>query len=543
MPGGGWTLAASLAVVGLGILASGGLALPLGQATPSPPVLHASPLALHRPMPTAVIDPLSGGQGRLFVNTTDPAVVPNRGLRTNLTAYYTLSLPADSAFQVAAEEIIGNDTAVFGFFQNDETFPLVFFSVFSNVTDTTLHLAYWTSLILSTGVSYDFALLAGTGTNWTLTVNGELFDDNASEATFDFGAGAATWGGGVSFSEVSLYSTVAATPAEVDVPLAMAVLTGSGWYLPHAARTYSVLTGGSQWGVEGRAQDPELAPGELVTGTSVSNATNGTGLWSGGPVPVVVHLTVLGAVEVATGHLEAQVSVAATTGEPLPQVPLWLADAFNGSFAPPAVETDGTGAAVSLFTTPNVTVATVDEVTARVTLFGYAGNDTGSIEVEPAQQVMISAGPTTRTVLEGTTLNVTFAATDLSGTPTPGVLLLLSVSGGDLVFVPYATTDADGRAWVLLTFPASLETVVVTAQAATPGYWGHLSMVVTTTAPPPTLWQRLSVYVIVGITVPVVAIVLYFGERGRRKRQRPMPQLRLPPPPVEDVSPLSRTRP
>lgn len=543
MAGEDWTLAACLAVVGLAVLAGWGLAVPAPHPMPAPAVVPGPSLAGHRALPAAVADPLSGGQGRLFVNTTDPAVVPNRGLRTNLTAYYTLALPADSAFQVAAEEIIGNDTAVFGFFQNDETYPIAFFSVFSNVTDATLHLAYWTRLILSTGVSYDFALVAGAGTNWTLTVNGELFDDNGTQATFDFGAAQATWAGGVSFSEVSLYSTVPGTPSEVAVPLAVAVLTHGQWYLPREARTYSVLTDGTQWGVEGRSQDPLLAPGELVTGTAISNATNGTSLWTGGPVPVLVHLTVMGAVASATGHIETQVSVGATTGGPLPQVSAWLSDAHNGSFAPAAVETDGTGEAVSLFTTPNVTAVTDDVLTVRVTLFGYVGNATGSIEVEPAEQVTISAGPTTRSVLEGTTLNVTFVATNRSGAPTPGVLLLFSVSGGDLVFVPYTSTDGGGRAWVLLTFPPSIETVVVTAEAATPGYWGHVSLVVTTTAPPPTQWQQLSVYLIVGIAVAVAALVAFFAERGRRRRRRPIPHLPLPPPPPDDVSPLSRTPP
>lgn len=543
MAGGAWTLAASLVVVGLGIVAGGGLPAPAAHSGAAPYAVAGVTIEPAHALPSAIANPLAGGQGRLFVNTTDPAVVPNHGIRTNLTAYYTLSLPADSAFQVAAEEIIGNDTAVFGFFQNGETYPVAFFSVFSNVTDATLHLAYWTSLILSTGASYDFALVVAGGTNWTLTVNGALFDSNASEATFDFGATQATWAGGVSFSEVSIYSTAPGTPSEVDVPLAIAVLTASGWYLPHEARTYSVLTGGAQWGVEGRLQDLQLAPGELVTGTTVSNVTNGTGLWNGGPVPVEVHLTVLGSVVAATGRVEAQASVTAVAGGGLARVSVWLSDDSNGSFSPTSVGTDSTGTAVSLFTAPNVTSVTDDVVTARVTLFGYAGSATGSIEVEPAQQVMISAGPTTRSVLEGTTLNVTYLATDLSGAPAPGVLLLFSVSGGDVVLVPYTTTDPTGRAWALLAFPASIETVVVTVQAATPGYWGHLSIIVTTTAPPPSTWQRLSVYLIVGIGVASVALVAFFAERGRRRRQRPIPKLGLPLPPPADVSPLSRRRP
>lgn len=542
MRGGHWSLAAGVAVVGLTILAGWPIPLtaPASGHAALPPQRAAAPVV--RALPRAV-DPLAGGQSRLFVNSTDPAIVPNRGLRTNLTAYYTVNLPASAAFQVAAEETIGSDTAVFGFFQNDLTYPLPFFGVFSNVTDATLHLAYWSGLILSVGVSYDFALTAGNGTNWTLTVNGGLFGANASEATFDFGATEATWAGGVSFSEVSLYASVPATPSEIEVPLALAVLTGGQWYLPHSAYTYALLSGGPQWGVQGRAQDPLLAPGELVTGTAIANVTNGTELWSGGAVPVAVGLTLLGHVAPATGRIEAQLTVATVTGAPLPQVALYLSDTLGGSFSPDAPMTDGTGAQVAVLTTANVSVAANDQVTARVTLFGYIGSAVVTIEVLPAQQVFLDAGPTRRTVIEGSTLNFTITATNATGAPAGGVLLLFTISGGNAVFVPYTTTGADGRANVGLVFPLAIETLTFTVLASTPGYWGHQTMELTTTPPRPTFLQEVAPYVELATAVTVTALVVYYSERRRRRRQQPIPKLGLPQPPEEDVSPLSRRRP
>lgn len=538
-----WSLAACLAVVGLAVVGgwAGVRPVPEGTAVPVAPV-HV-PTAVVGPGHLRVADPAAGGQSRLFVNSTDPAIVPNRGLRTNLTAYYTLSLPPAAAFQVAAEETIGNDTAVFGFFQNDQTYPIPFFSVFSNVTDATLHLAYWSGLVLSTGTSYDFALTAGAGTNWTLTVNGADFADNATAATFDFGASEATWAAGVGFSEVSLYSSVPATPSEVDVPLAIAVLTGTQWYLPHAAHTYAVLNGGPQWGVEGRAQDPVLAPGELITGTSIANVTNGTSLWSGGPVPVTVDLALLQNVAPATGRVEVQLSVAAPAGGPLPGVALYLSDALNGSFSPWDPTTSGTGGQVAVFTTPNVTAMSRDTVTAMVSLFGYTGGATASLEVLPAEQVFLDAGPTSRTVLEGDTLNMTISATNGSGDPAGGVLLLFAISGGNAVFVPYTTTGVDGRASVAVSFPLAIETLKFTVEAATPGYWGHLVLEVQTAPPRPTFWQVLAPYLALTAAVAITVAVLYLSERRRRRRQQPIPALDLPAPPAEDVSPLSRTRP
>lgn len=541
--GGAWGLAATVAVVGLAIGAGWGAPATLLPVPPATSPLTGAPSGPLAPATGHVMDPLAGGQSRLFVNSTDPAIVPNQGLRVNLTAYYTVTLPAAAAFQVAAEETIGNDTAVFGFFQNDQTYPVPFFSVFSNVTDATLHLAYWSGLVLSPGTSYDFALTCGSGTSWTLTVNGAEFADNRSAATFDFGATEATWAGGVGFSEVSLYASAPATPAEVDVPLALAVLTGGGWYLPRSAHTYALLSGGPQWGVEGRAQDPELAPGELVTGTSIANVTNGTGLWSGGPVPVAVALSLLDAVAPATGRVEAQLGVATTSGSPLPQVALFLSDALNGSFSPWAPVTDGSGNQVAVFTTPNVTSAAQDVVTAQVTLFGYTGRATAALQVLPAEQVFLAAGPTTRTLLEGATLNLSVEATNASGAPAAGVLLLFTISGGNAAFVPYATTGPDGRASVVMAFPLAIESLTFTVEAATPGYWGHLTMQLTTTPPRPTFWQVVTPYILLVVTVTGTALVLYLSERARRRRQRPMPTLGLPPPPPEDISPLSRTRP
>ncbi|MCI4336443.1 MAG: hypothetical protein L3K17_04510 [Thermoplasmata archaeon] len=540
----GWSLAAGLFVVGL--TAVGGLGSPAFHSNPvpdhfAPPPLSPSAARLALWTPLAI--PQAGGQGRLFVNTTDPGVVPNTGLRTNITAYFPLAFPSNSAFQAAVEEVIGNDTAVFGVFQNDLTYPVAFFSVFSNATDATLHLAYWSSLILSTGVSYDFALVAGTGTVWTLTVNGELFDDNASEAAFDFGATHATWGGGLGFSEVSIYAGAPSTPSEVQVPLCMAVRSSTGWYLPHSAQTYSILNGGAQWGVEGRAQDPLLAPGELVTGASISNVTNGSSLWTGGPIPVSVTLSLSATVVPSTSRVEALMSVAGPNGIPLPDVALDVQDSSDGYFSPAAVETNETGAGVSLFVAPNVTARGPDLVRATVTLFGFQGNSSASVVVLPAAQVLLSAGPNAVTLIEGSSMNVTILATDLNGSPESGLLVLFTVSGGNLQFVPYTTTGIGGTATVTLTFPASIESVLLIGEASTPGYWGHVSVRFTTVPPPPTVWDTWSPYLFVGIIVGAAALGLFLMERGRRRRLRPIPPIVLPPEPVEDVAAVSRTPP
>jgi hypothetical protein len=476
----------------------------------------AAPLA-----PGMAAEPAAGGQGRLLINTTDRAVVPNTGLRTNITDYFATALPENSAFQVAAAETIGGYVAVFGIFQNDQMFPSPFFSVFSNVTDSTVYLSYWSNLTLVGGQSYDFELARSAGTNWTLRMNGQPFGLNASRATFDFHAAQATWAGGLSFSEVAIYSAALTTPGRLEVPLALAVLRPSGWYLPEEARGY-LVTAQAGWGAEGRLQNASLAPGELLTGVSVPAVVNGTDLWTGGPIAVSVGLGLSQTVTRGTTVIEATASVFVATGEPLGGVAVAFSDQANATFAPPSGRTDAQGIVTAFVGTPNVSSNQSDLVGVTVTLFGYFGEAAVGLTITPPTQLFLTATPLLPEVSTGRTLLLSVHAVDATGVPGSGVLLLASVQAGTASVTPFVTTDAEGQAALLFTAPGAPAVVPVAILVVAPGYWGHLALNVTVRAPPPSLLGTIAPYV-VGAAVALAAVGLVLLVRARRRRRPPLP--------------------
>src|SRR5579871_3723303 len=230
-------------------------AAPAAPSAPHAPTAPADPPKARLPPGPSLADPAAAGAtGRLVVATTDPAALPNTGLRTNISA------------NSAATETIGGYDAVFGLFENTVNFPVAFCYVFNNSTDAPVLQRYWSNLTLLTGFSYDFELVAVNATYWELTVNGAEFADNGSLAYFDFGAGSSTWAGGLLFTEIAFYGTVSPVPAVVNVPLALAVRTAGGWYLPESAATAFSGSGGRPWGIEGQEQHPTLAPGSSTPG-------------------------------------------------------------------------------------------------------------------------------------------------------------------------------------------------------------------------------------------------------------------------------------
>ena len=478
--------------------------------------------------------PLAGGQGRLIVNSTDPAIVPNSGLRTNITNYFALPFTANSAFQVAAAETIGPFVAVFGIFQNDQLYPVPFFSVFSNSTDATLHLAYWSNLTLVGGQSYDFELVRTVGTNWTLTMNGVLFDFNRSQATFDFQASEAIWAGGVSFSEVALYSGTLTTPSVVEVPLAFATLRTGGWYLPDAARCY-LVTAQAGWGAVGRNQNTTLAPGELVTGASITPASNGTLLWAGGPVPVNVYLNLESSTTRGTTIVAASATVLSQTGSPLGGVPLAFSDSAGSTFTPASGTTDATGFLSTFVGTANVTSTTLDTVRVGVTLLGYVGNASVLLTVTPPIQLFLNVSPPSPEAFTSRSITMTVVAADPTGTPGAGVLLLASVLVGRASVTPFTTTDARGVATLVFTAPPTPSVVPIILLVVAPGYWGHASVNVTIRASPTPLLTVLEPY-LVGAAIALAGVGIVMGLRARRRRRPPLPIPKLGLPGDEDAS-------
>jgi hypothetical protein len=559
------TAAARRAVGGLGLgllllLLVAAIPLPVGAphgATgPTAPTALAAPA---RPehgaevLPRSMANPafLTGGQGRMILVTSDPATVPNEGLRTNITAFLPAQFGPDSSFQVAATEAIGTYDAVFGLFENTQFPPVPFFSVFSNTTDATIHLAYWTNETALSNVAYDFALRPLNGTVWQLTVNGALFGGNRTDATFDFGATSATWSGGISFSEIALYPSTTTAPPSFLVSLAFAVFEGLSWYLPESATVTFGGTPGSAWGVEGRIQHPTLAPGEIVSGTSIPTILNGSLLWTGGPLPVEVVVTVP-STSIGLTTIAAQVEISDPSGAPLPDVSLAWNDALGGNFTPSAGLTNLTGGQISGFSTPNVTASASDLVRAMVTTFGYVGTAGVAVLVAPATQILLRPLAGSLTVAPGGKLAIEFSAMDTNGHPEVG-LTVAFVSNTGSITMPYGVTDAQATAVTQFVAPSITTTSIVTASVAGPGAWGKGAAVVAVHPPPASLWDRYGTDVEAGAAIALVALLIVLVVRRRRRRRQSLPSMPIrqyyhelkpaSPGPAEPPADVSRTPP
>ena len=514
-------------------------ALLLVPVVPAPAGPSASAPHLPRFSPTtsigderavAPVAPLAGGQGRVLVNTTDPASVPNDGLRMNLTDFPAVTMPPDSSFQASAEEGIGGFQAVFGIFENSITPPTAFFSIFTNQTNQNVRLGYWSSMPLVPGEAYDFALVRTDGTNWTLTVNAALFGGNLSSASFDFGAAEATWLTSVSFSEVAIYATTSVVPAILGIPLAFAVHHAAGWYLPVSAHAWYVGGGGAQWGVQGRIQRGTLAPGELESGSTIGNVTSGTSLWTGGIVPVVVALAFAAPSIVATSPTQVTVTVRTLSNAPIPSVPVYLSDALNGSFIPPTVDTDPTGSGSILFETPNVSAPVSDAVRATVTVFGYAGSTTLTLGLTPPAQVVLTADPASPSAVPGGRVLVTFLASDPTGTPVADVQLEFAAesAGGVSSAEPgYGSTGSDGRLSVTVAVPSVPGTVVLTARVSQIGAWGHATVQIAVRSSPVPFWVQYETPLLELALVAALVILATVLLLRRRRRRQAIPSMPL----------------
>lgn len=493
----------------------------------------------------------AGASGRLAVGTNDTGAAPNSGLRANLTAFPSEPLPSDTSIQVSASETIGGFDAVFGIFQNTLMAPVVFFSVFDNTTNANVRLVYWQGLPVLAGSTYDFQLVAQGSTTWELTVNGQEFGGNASSGTFDFGTGTANWVGGILFTEIAFYQGEPPVPALLTIPDAFAVREGSGWYLPRAAASVFSTVGGVPWGIEGRLQHPSLPPGELETGTSVPAVPNGTALWSGPPVPVRVGLSISPGQATATTQVEVDATVTDLTGTPIPGVPLFIGDGFNGTSITSPLFTDSTGNVVDAFLLGNVSGNTSDLIRADVTALGYVGKASRSVAVVPPVHVLLSPVGLPNVVPPGGSFTLTLSARNESGGLAPGdVVLTTSQTAGATITPEFGASDAMGTITIEVIAPLTLGPLVLWVNLTSPGTWGHLVVSIDVGQPPVSAWNRYSTPIAELGGVAVLGVVLVLFWRRRRARQRPLPpspNLQWPSakivPSKEGEAPVSRTPP
>jgi hypothetical protein len=505
----------------------------------------------------------------MLVGTADHASVPNDGITTNLTAFPALTFPSHSSFQTGAEEVIGSHEGVFGLFTNDQRPPTAFYAIFQNVTDQSEKLLYWVGLPIAEGASYQFTLARTNGTLWTLTVNGQLFGDNASIATFDYGALTATWLGGVSFSEVAIYASATTVPKSYDAGTAFAVhLPTSGWYLPRNGTANFTGPVGASWGIEGRVELVALAPGEVRSGTALAPVRSTSPLWTTGTLPVTVTVQLTASSALGLGVIGVIVNVTTLSGNAIANVPLYVGDTLGGSATPSTVVTITDGSASTLLNTPNVTANSIDVVHASVSILGYSGSASAPFTVTPPVEIVVDAGGRAITMAPGATDPLTVRTLDVSGKPYPQVALTLTgefagnlsgISGGTGVIVePSAgVSDPNGSFPASLLAPSMGGEYAVLVSVASLGAWGHLTVNVSVRPPPPSFWDKYGSSRIVPITGAAIALglvvlaVLWF--RRRRAKRAPLPEMDLRRlrqeteatgrPTADGVPPVSRTPP
>jgi hypothetical protein len=485
---------------------------------------------------------LGGGTGELLVVPSDPALAPATGVEMNVSAFVPPSLPPDASFQLSLVVVLGTKEAVFGIFENTGNAPTPFLAVFSNRTDQYLSLAYWKNLSLNVGTDYGFALLHGAGTNWTLYVNGQPFGGSLANATVDFGVVNLSWDHAVSFSETVAFAAMDYVPPSVEIPIAFATLELGNWYLPRPGLADESGSPGGPWGIQGRVQHPTLAPGEVVTGPNVAPISNGTLLWSGGPIPVRVGLALAPTNPLAFGTVSVTAAVTDENGSPLPSVPLTLSDGNGSLFFPPVVTTDQNGSALTAFTAPNVSSPGPDPVRASVALLGYVGVGVQSIAAAPASGLSVDPESVPGRISPGASAGFSFLLIDSTGRPAAGVAVLFSLSGPGVVSPGAGATGNTGVVGVTVSSYGERGELVITATVKAPGYWGHGLARLNVAPPPPTWTDRLGpylwVFVVVGAGGLVAAVYVW-----RTRPKGSLPVLRLPPPRRRTRAPVPPAQP
>ncbi|MCI4366908.1 MAG: hypothetical protein L3K08_04070, partial [Thermoplasmata archaeon] len=504
-----------------------------GGPVPGHPAAPAGPGSLGiAGAPGLAVDPLTAGEGvgRIFVTCTDPAAVPNDGLRTEFQAFKVEPFSGLSSLQVGVEEVLGPSLVVFGLFQNSPTGAYPFFSVFDNSTGRTLYQANESYDIVAPGSTADFALQDSGGTNWTLEVNGALFGGSYATATKDFGVATSTQPGAIAFSMIAL-SQFPVVPPSTEVFTALAVHHASGWYLPTSANSTWRGARPVEWGIEGAAQDPALWPGEVVLGTNESIVPNGTPLWSGGPRPAMATLASAPSTTFGGGTSLVTAKFSNASG-PLANVPAELSDAEGGSFANAYLSTDLNGSASTAYIAPNATGNLTDQLTVSSDILGMGASGTTTVAVTPAVPVTLRVVGSPSVPVGGTAA-VELRASTASGTPIPSLLLAAILVGGGFVIPDTGVTDQAGDLTLNVTAPPAPMTLNLNVVVSTPGYWGRTRILIPNSIPAPPLSQLILAQVdwLVLLGIVVLAVGVYRWTRLPRCRLPPMDLRRRRTPP------------
>ncbi|MGA7923640.1 MAG: hypothetical protein WCA77_06660 [Thermoplasmata archaeon] len=529
-------------VVTLVVVVPGASLVSVHNDVGGPMVLSPSRHASDRSLPLPDLHPSVNGEQRAIVATSDPNMVPNTGLEMTIVGWSPTPIAANSSFQVAGELIVGQYDAVFGVFQNSGTEPTPFFEIFQNGSATSVKLEYWKFYNILPGTSYTFALTGlGNGT-WALTVNGSPFGGNASASQFDFGATTSTDLLGLSFSEVAITEGASPVPAKVMIPLAIGVFRANAWTLPSSAQLSLSPASPPGWGIDGRVQNPSLAPGELLTGIGANLTTNGSGLWSGGPIPVAVSLVLSVTTTEGISSVVVDVTLRSNlTNVSVGAIPVRVSDSLGSVFSPTPAATAPNGSVQVFMLVANVTASALDTVYASVALLGLPGSSNTTLHVTPAVQAFLSVQPDQVDVSFAHVVPIGILALTSAGTPEAFVSIIVTIEGPAMAVQADVVTGTTGQANITLEVEGQPGTVLLIATVAEGGAWGHASWTLGTyTRVNAVITYGLDLAIlVVAIVATVVAVLVYLSRRGRR----PMPQLPMQDPEPGPTEPINRTPP
>lgn len=465
------------------------------------------------------------GIGRILITNEDPQAVPNTGLLANLTGFRIEPFPNESSVQVGVDEVIGSYLVTFGLFQNAPGGAYPFFSVFDNRTTQAVFQASEPYDLVQPGDACDFALVDGTATNWTLDYDGQPFGGSSNTSVVDLGTNASTWASGVGFAVIAL-AVGEVVPSLLDVPTVFGVLRPQGWYLPTLANTTYLGAPAVAWGVEGRAENATLWPGEIRTGTSLAPVANGTTLWTGGPVPAQLTLSSTAVAMPGTGTTLLTAEASNGSG-PLRGLPVAFRDHAGGSFVGPYAVTGGNGSAAVTFVAPNESAPVDDVLVVTPRTMGAEAAGELTLRIVPPTEVYLS-GEGVPALVPGGTITFQVVARNASGAPLADVALSLLLIGFGVLSPVVGATAPDGVLNVSVSAPPSETSATVSIVVTSAGFWGLLRIPLRATSAPPSPIALLLPYLPWAIVALLVAGVAAVYLR-RRLPKSPLPPLHLPP--------------
>lgn len=470
-----------------------------------------------------------GGSALYAVQTNDSSAVPTWGIALQVRSLVLPPPTPQDIFQINVELSLGGVDVLVGLFSN-ETLPITpFWAIYNRTNDLLIGIEFDPNLPIQNGVVYTMAAQGayyGTGILWSFTVDGTPLG-----TTSTFEVSNSTADPTVGSYLLVRWDEALFVPASTDIPCILATDVNGTWRVPRPAVVIYDGPPGLDWGLQGRAGNSSLAPGELITGSSVGVPANGSMLWSAGTAPLSLTAVITGGLARdgdAVGRQPLTLKATVAGDLDLAGLPLnWTDRTGTGIFTSGSTSLDGQDEAVDSYTPAISTTPQTVTLSVAPGVFGWTGSANLSVVVDPATLVDLQVTCQPSYVPSGESGTVDVRVTALNGSPLGGVVVDLNVTpnhGG--LDDPKGSTDAQGVAMIAFDSPPLVgrervlnETFV--AVVLSPGFLGNGSggLVVGPPLPPPTRFPAVSLADGVALGLFAVALLAlarwYWGPRKK----------------------------